>query len=62
MLKYLKTEKPSPTDLTWEEQNPSSYLFNVEALTNLQKAFEEFREELTSNEGRKQKESHTPEK
>jgi hypothetical protein len=37
--------KPGPTDLTWEERNPSSYLFNVEVLTKLRQAIEKFRKE-----------------
>jgi hypothetical protein len=42
MAGYIYIPKRGPTDLTWEEQNPSSYLFNVEVLTKLQKAIKEF--------------------
>lgn len=40
MSKNFKSLKSCPTDLTWEEQNPSSYLFNGEVLTKLQQAIE----------------------
>lgn len=45
MSKYFKGIKPCPTDLTWEEQNPSSYLFDVESLTKLEQAIEKYKKE-----------------
>ena len=45
MTKYFKTKKPCPTDLTWEERNPSSYLFDVEILAKLQRTIEKARKE-----------------
>lgn len=40
MLKNSKTAKPCPTDLTLEEQNPSSYRLNDKVLTKLERTIE----------------------
>ena len=32
-----------PTDLTWEEENPSHYLFNKDTLVELKKTIKEIR-------------------
>jgi hypothetical protein len=53
MTKRYKTAKPCPTDLTWEERNSSSYLFNVEVLTKLQQTIKKSRGEEMKVEGKK---------
>jgi len=63
MLKFTKTKKLGPTDLTWEEQNPFSYLLNVKVITELQQAVKKFKEkESKLSEGREHQESHASEK
>lgn len=58
MPKHFKSAKPCVTDLTWEEKNPSSYLFNVEVLTKLQQAIEKFKNgEVSLYEGRENRPS-----
>jgi len=42
----LRAKIPSvlcPTDLTWEEENPSHYLFNKDSLVKLKKTIKEIR-------------------
>ena len=43
MSESTETKKSGSTDLTWEEQNPFSYRFDVEVLTKLQEAVEKVR-------------------
>jgi len=63
MSKNFKTVKPCPTDLTWEEQNPSSYLLNVEVLTKLQQAIKKAKKGGSGlSKSREQQERHTFEK
>ena len=44
------SRKPCPTDLTWEEKNPSSYLFNNKALVKLRKTLKKIKKEVKNNE------------
>ena len=45
MPSISRERKLVSTDLTWEEQNPFSYRFNVEVLTELQQAIKKVRKE-----------------
>lgn len=45
MSKYFKNVKPCPTDLTWEERNPFSYLLDVEAINEIEQAIEKYKKE-----------------
>ena len=40
-----KNAKLCPTDLTWEERNPSHYRFNNSAFIKLKKTIEEIKNE-----------------
>ena len=46
----IMSRKPCPTDLTWEEKNPSSYLFNNKALVKLRKTLKKIKKEVKNNE------------
>ena len=41
----MKKTKLCPTDLTWEEKNPSCYLFNNNAFIKLKKTIEKIKKE-----------------
>ncbi|GAH69451.1 unnamed protein product [marine sediment metagenome] len=57
MLKKTKNAKLCPTDLTWEEKNPSHYRFNNGALIKLEKTIEEIKN--GKNNSKKEKKHHS---
>lgn len=46
MKEHFKSGKPLPTDLSWQEENPSSYLFDPEVLKELEEAIAEAKGEI----------------
>lgn len=44
-----KKRKRCPTDLTWEEENPTFYLFNKQRLEDLKVALKNFKERIERN-------------
>lgn len=45
MSTFTKVRKPVPTDLTWEEQNPFSYLLDAKVFTELKEVIKQAKKE-----------------
>ena len=54
MTMKSKFTKLGPTELTWDEQNPSSYLFNSEVYFELRKTIEREKEKKNEKKRRVQ--------
>ncbi len=48
MAGKLVIRKPGPTDLTWDEENPSSYVLASERLEEMEEALERIAHRMTS--------------
>ncbi|HEY3374933.1 MAG TPA: hypothetical protein VGK02_07730 [Candidatus Aquicultor sp.] len=53
MVKVIKTGEPGPANLTWEDKNPSSYLFNTGVQDKLGQTISRAKEELQKNDSSK---------
>ncbi len=53
MVRVVKTDKPGPTDLTWEDKNPSSYLLSTGVQTKLDQTLKKVKEEIRRNSPKK---------